>query len=128
MVSPWPTDGNIVSLAEITKRYGNIDYIALKNVLCPILIPLHTIDKNIIRLSGQNHYRASFSIKIDDTNRQLMQPGRTGKFVPKLYFDGGGWREIAKGRILEIDSITSIAKGEIYVGRAPKQVLKMALE
>lgn len=113
---------------DISKRYGNIDRYALKSVLCPILIPLHTMDKEIIKLSGQSHYRASFSIKINDENRQLMQPGRTGKFVPKSYFDGGPWREVAKGRILAVDHVNGIASGEIYVGSGPKQDLVMALD
>lgn len=117
-----------VFFRDISKCYGHIDRLALKSVLCPILVPLHNLDKNITKISKQSHYRASFSIVIDDNNRQLMQFGRTGKFVPKSYFDGSPWKEIAKGRILTIDYKQGIAHGEIYVGSGPKQDLIMALE
>jgi hypothetical protein len=112
---------------DISKRYGHIDRIALKSILCPILIPLHTLDKNIVKLPQQSHFKASFSILIDNNNRQLMQPGRTGKFVPASYFNGGPWKEIAKGRILVVNHLQGIAYGEVYVG-GPKQDLIMALE
>lgn len=101
---------------RIAKRYGGIDPQALGRVLCPILIPIHNLDKNIIKLPGQSHYRASFSILIRESWQELMQRGRTGKFVPKQYVNGGAWKEIAKGRIIDVDHEKGIASGEVYTG------------
>ncbi len=101
---------------KLAKRYSGTDPQALEKVLCPILIPIHSLDKTIVKLPGQSHYRASFSILINEPYRELMQRGRTGKFVPKQYVEGGPWREIAKGRIIDIDNEKNIATGEIYTG------------
>ncbi len=106
---------------RLTKRYGDVTPQALESILCPVLIPIRTIDKNIIKLSGQSHYRASFTISIDKECEDLVVPGRTGKFVPQSYEEGGVWREIAKGRILSVDRRAGIAKGEIYTGSASKK-------
>ena len=46
----------------------------------------------------------------------MLCRGRTGKFVPGNFADGGTWREIAKGRIIEVDAATRTAFGEIYTG------------
>ena len=103
-------------LKTITRRY-DADAEALTAVLCPILIPIKNLDKEIIKLPGQSHYRASFSIEIDAENWSVVQRGRTGKFVPAGYGGGDpGWREIAKGRFIDIDHTNNVAKGEIYVG------------
>jgi len=58
---------------KLTKRYGGVDPQALVKVLCPILIPMHSLDKTIIRLPGQSHYRASFSIKVEGEWKELIQ-------------------------------------------------------
>lgn len=112
---------------QLMKRYGGVEAEALVNVLCPVLIPIRGLDKTIVKLRGQSHYRASFTISIEDGWQQLMQRGRTGKFVPKAYVDGGPWREIAKGRIIDVDHQARVASGEVYVG-GPKQELQMALD
>lgn len=78
-------------------------------------------------MPGELHWRASFSVKITAENRSALQRGRTGKFVPAAYCDGGVWREIAKGRIIEVDLENKIAHGEIYTG-ARRQELEAALE
>ena len=113
-------------LQTLLKRYGGAEPEALKDVLCPALIPIHTLDKQIIKLPKQSHYRASFTILITDTNRQLMQLGRTGKFVPKEYVDGGVWREIAKGRVIALNFEKRLASGEVYIG-GNKAALEQAL-
>ncbi len=104
------------NLEALTKRYGGVSLEALTSVLSPALIPLHSLDLTIRRLPGQSHYRASFSIAVTDEINTLIVPGRTGKFVPASYVDGGSWREIAKGRILAIDLEANLAHGEVYTG------------
>jgi hypothetical protein len=106
---------------RLTKRYGDVTPDALEKILCPVLIPIHALDKAIHKVEGQIHYRANFTIKIDADCEDLVVPGRTGKFVPKAYNDGGVWREIAKGRILFVDRKAGIAEGEIYTGSASKR-------
>jgi len=106
---------------RLTKRYGDVTPDALESILCPVLIPIHTLDKTIHKVAGQSHYRADFTIKIDADCEDLVVPGRTGKFVPKTYKDGGVWREIAKGRILSVDRRAGVAEGEIYTGSASKK-------
>lgn len=100
----------------LTRRY-NADPQALISVLCPILLPIHTLDKNIHIVPGQTHARASFTVRITKENYGILVRGRTGKFVPAGYGSGeAGWCEIAKGRIIEIDEETGIASGEVYLG------------
>src|SRR2546428_10565804 len=83
---------------EITRRYGRPEPGALVAVLSPLLIPIHSLDKTIIKLGGQGHYRASFTLRVTPEYEEGMQRGRTGKVVPKAYaHDGCAWREIAKG-------------------------------
>jgi hypothetical protein len=106
---------------RLTKRYGDVTPDALESILCPVLIAIHTLDKTIYKVAGQSHYRSNFTIKIDADCEDLVVPGRTGKFVPKAYKDGGVWREIAKGRILSVDRQAGIAEGEIYSGSASKK-------
>ncbi|MFO0139195.1 MAG: hypothetical protein ACK535_14535, partial [Cyanobacteriota bacterium] len=100
----------------IQRRYGNALPDAFVDILCPLLIPIRTIDRQIIKLDGQTHYRASFTIDLTPQNRQIVCIGRTGKFVPKEFGLGGAWREIAKGRIIHLDQTEELAVGEIYVG------------
>jgi hypothetical protein len=52
-----------------------------------------------------------------------MIRGRTGKFVPKDYVSGGTWREIAKGRIIEVDYENGVA-AEVYIGRTKQELVK----
>jgi hypothetical protein len=104
-----------------TKRYGDVTPKALESILCPVLIPIQSLDKTIHKVAGQSHYRANFTIKIDADCEELVVPGRTGKFVPKAFKDGGVWREVAKGRILSVDRRAGVAEGEIYTGSASKK-------
>ena len=103
---------------------------ALVAVLCPLLIPIHTLDKTIFVAGGQKHARASFTIRLTDENIGVLVRGRTGKFVPASYGGGEpGWREIAKGRIIEVDYNSGIAEGEVYLGfGGDAQELKVAIE
>src|SRR5690349_11563197 len=101
---------------SITRRYGGADPQAFAKILTPILIPIRTLDKAVIKLPGQSHYRATFTLALTSENQQLMQRGRNGKFVPGAYVTAGTWREIAKGRIIDVDSIAKIATGEVYIG------------
>ena len=80
------------------------------------MVVINSIDKTVFKAQGQSHYRASFTILVTDENIQLMQRGMTGKFVPKSFADGGSWKEICKGRIIEVDLKKNIAHGEIYIG------------
>ena len=59
--------------------------------------------------------------------QQLLQRGRTGKFVPRSYTEGGPWREIAKGRIISVEREAGIANGEVYTGGG-RDALEKALE
>ena len=114
---------------KLSKRYHGMTPDSLQSILCPLLIPIKTIDYNIFRVSGQQHWRASFDIKITDEYYELMVIGRTGKFVSKSYALGTGvWSEIAKGRIIDIDYSAGIAHGEIYTGNSSKTALETALK
>lgn len=108
------TDRNVV--AELSRRYQGATIDALASVLCPLLIPMESLDKTIERREGENHWRASFTIKLTDENRIVVTRGRTGKFVPGDKFGPANWKELAKGRILSVDHSAGIAQGEIYVG------------
>lgn len=111
------TDNFAYKFALLTRRYAGATPESLIAVLCPLLIPIETLDKEIIKLSGQTHYRASFTININDNNRSIVQVGRTGKFVPSNYGSGApGWKEIAKGRIIRVDPVNETAYGEVYTG------------
>jgi hypothetical protein len=77
---------------------------------------MESLDKTIKKLPGQSHYRASFTARITEENQTVLQVGRTGKFIPSSSSVGGAWREIAKGRITEVDGASGIAHGEIYTG------------
>lgn len=104
-------------LHELMRRYQGATPDALVAILCPLLIPIQTLDKTVIRLAGQNHYRASFSVAVTPETEIVLQVGMTGKFVPAAYATGEGvWREIAKGRIIEVDQAQGTANGEVYTG------------
>ncbi len=98
------------------RRYGGATSEGFLAVLCPLLIRVHALDPTITKLSGQSHWRASFSVQLTDANRSVLVRGRTGKFVPPDFAHGGAWREIAKGRIIELDETAGLARGEVYTG------------
>ena len=100
----------------LTRRY-TADPEALIAVLCPLLVPLHALDKKVFIVPGQSHARASFTVKVTNETSGVLVRGRTGKFVPAAYGGGEpGWREIAKGRIIDVDDAAGIAHGEVYLG------------
>ncbi|TAY81975.1 hypothetical protein [Rhizobium ruizarguesonis] len=100
----------------LTRRYS-VSPEALVAVLCPILMPIKSLDKKIIKVPGEAHFRATFTAEITKDNRGVAARGRTGKFVPFLYGTGQpGWREIAKGRIIEVLPNENLVIGEVYVG------------
>lgn len=102
----------------LTSRYKGADATAFLQVISPIMIPIHTLDKTVYKVQGQSHNRASFSVLIDENNYEILTKGRTGKFVPKAYVEGGEavWNEIAKGRIIDVNYNSGIASGEVYTG------------
>lgn len=113
---------------NLCKRYHGMTAESLQHILCPMLVPISKIDKTVFKVPGQQHWRASFEIEIDDTYSELMTVGRTGKFVPNSYVNGSGiWNEIAKGRIINVDWTNGIAYGEIYTGNSSKADLEAAL-
>ena len=111
---------------ELSKRYRGVEPEALVAVMCPLLVPIRSIDRNVHKVAGQSHWRASFSLELDEVNSSVVQVGRTGKFVPNAYHTGEAWREIAKGRITDLDVVNGIAHGEIYNG-STKSKLEEAL-
>ena len=105
----------------LTRRYTATPE-ALIAVLCPLLVPIHTLDKKVYVAEGQSHARASFTARVTNETSGVLVRGRTGKFVPASYGEGEpGWREIAKGRIIDVDGRTGIAAGEIYLGFGGKE-------
>lgn len=112
---------------KLLRRYAGATPEAFIDVLCPILLPIHSIDKIIFKEERQSHYRASFTVAISEANKTILSRGRTGKFVPGLFEKAGVWREIAKGRFIDIDVATGLASGEIYTG-ARKFDLEQAIE
>lgn len=120
------------AIAQIRKRYGKVDLDALVAVLCPILIPIGDLDRTVFNrgegVTG-THWRARFSVTVTPQSRQIVQPGRTGKFVPRGYATGSEpWKEIAKGRILTVDPIADVAYGEVYIGGGSKALVQQAVD
>jgi hypothetical protein len=104
------------AMKMLTRRY-TAEPEALVAVLCPLLVPIHTLDKKIFIVEGQTHARASFTVRVNGETSGVLVRGRTGKFVPASYGGGEpGWREIAKGRIISVDTKKGIAEGEVYLG------------
>jgi hypothetical protein len=104
------------AMKMLTRRYTAAPE-ALIAVLCPLLVPINTLDKTIFVAMGQTHARASFTVRVNAETSGVLVRGRTGKFVPAAYGGGEpGWREIAKGRIIDVDNATGIAHGEVYLG------------
>lgn len=101
----------------LTRRYGDLKPEALIKVLCPLHVKMNSVDRTVFRLDDQNHWRASFDILLTPDNEEIIVVGRTGKFVPAAHVEAGApWKEIVKGRIIEVDTVHGLAKGEIYVG------------
>src|SRR5262245_30148742 len=91
------------AMKMLTRRYKAAPQ-ALIAVLCPLLVPIHTLDKKLFVVPGQKHLRASFTVRVTAESSGVLVRGRTGKFVPASYGGGEpGWREIAKGRIIDVD-------------------------
>lgn len=100
----------------LTRRYA-ADPAALTAVLCPLLVPISSLDKTVHILPGQKHARATFTAQLTEENYSVLVRGRTGKFVPAGYASGEpGWREIAKGRIINVGESAGSVEGEVYLG------------
>jgi hypothetical protein len=113
MVEKLPLDA---AMKMLMRRY-QAEPEALIAVLCPLLVPIHSLDKTIFVTDGQAHARASFTVRLSDENVGVLVRGRTGKFVPASYGGGDpGCREIAKGRIIEVNYESGFAEGEVYLG------------
>jgi len=112
---------------RLLRRYTGATPESIVEVLCPTLIRIKSLDKEIIKLPTQAHYRASFNVDLTNENIELIVRGRTGKFVPGDFDKGGVWREIAKGRFIQVDYERGVAEGEIYTG-GPKANLIASLD
>ena len=114
----------------LMRRYIGSSIESLVAVLCPLLIPIRTLDKRVFRMDGQGHYRASFTVEVTYENQVVLQRGRTGKFVPGGFGVNPNvfWKEIAKGRIIEMDTVARVASGEVYTGSSTKRKLESALD
>ena len=51
---------------DLCKRYHGMTADSLQHILCPMLVPISKIDKTVVKLPGQQHWRASFEIQIDE--------------------------------------------------------------
>ena len=116
------------NVATLIRRYNGATLESLMAVLCPLLIPIRTLDRNVFKVPGQGHFRASFTVALTEENRAVLQRGRTGKFIPGGFGVQADviWREIAKGRIIQVDADNGIASGEVYSGSS-RQHLEAAL-
>lgn len=110
----------------LTRRYGEVEPETLIKVLCPLHLQIRTIDRTIERVGTL--WRASFSLEVTDESREVLQVGRTGKFIPASHLAGGAWREIAKGRVTHLSEDRAVAFGEIYLGGGGKAELAAVLE
>lgn len=111
----------------LIRRYGDIQPEALIKVLCPLHVDIENLDKRVFKVPGQSHWRASFTTIVNEESRGAITVGRTGKFVPRAHLSGAPWKELAKGRILNVDPQTGVADGEVYVGSG-KRNLELALQ
>ena len=113
---------------NILKRYQGMSEEAFKNIFCPTLIPIYKIVNNVFLMPGQQHWRASFQIEVKEEYSELIAEGREGTFVSAAYVAGEGeWKNLAKGRIINVDRENKIAYGEILFGNT-KEELEAALE
>ncbi|MBX7442918.1 MULTISPECIES: hypothetical protein [unclassified Arthrobacter] len=111
----------------LTRRYGDVSPEALIKVLCPMHVPIATLDKTIHKLPGQQHWRATFTAAITSESQSVLSVGRTGKFIAAGHLNGAAWKEVAKGRILSISSDGKTAIGEVYVG-SKRSDLELAVQ
>lgn len=118
----------MTDLSSLLRRYAGASEASLSAVLCPLLIPVSDLDRTVFKAAGQSHWRATFSVEINDENYSALQVGRTGKFLPAESQAGGGWREIAKGRIIEVDEAAAVAHGEVYVGGSKAKLVDAVAE
>ena len=126
------SDRSVEALAQsferIMRRYGQgAKPESFISVLCPLLVPIRSLKKEVIKLPKQSHWRASFTLELTPENQGVLVRGRTGKFVPGDYGAQGKWREIAKGRVVDVDRANGVVSGEVYTG-ARKGDLLLALE
>ena len=113
---------------NILKRYQGMSEEAFRAILCPTLIPIKKIVNNVFLMPGQQHWRASFQIEIKEEYADLITETREGIFVPSSYALGEGeWKNLAKGRIINVDSENHTAYGEILFGNT-KEELEEALQ
>ena len=120
---------NYEALVKIMlKRYQGMSEEAFLAIFCPRLIPIKKIVNNVFLMPGQQHYRASFQIEIKEEYADLITETREGIFVPSSYAVGEGeWKNLAKGRIINVDRQNNIAYGEILFGNT-KEELEEALK
>ena len=109
----------------LTRRYRGSSIDSLMAVLCPLLIPIRTLDRTVLRVEGQSHYRASFTVEINSENQVVLQRGQTGKFIPGGFGSDPTviWKEIAKGRVIEVNANAGLATGEVYTGGSQKKLV-----
>ena len=114
-------------LDTLTRRYSGSSIESLIAVLCPLLIPIRSLDKTVLKVEGQGHYRASFTVDVTDESQVVLQRGQTGKFVPGGFGSDPAvlWKEIAKGRIIEVDASAGIASGEVYTGGSRQKLVSV---
>ena len=116
-----------ILVKNILKRYQGMREEAFESIFCPRVIPIKKIVNNIFLMPGQQHWRASFQIEIKEEYEDLIQVGREGTFVPASYAKGEGeWKNLAKGRIINVDRENRIAYGEVLFGNT-KEELEAAL-
>ena len=114
----------------LTRRYSGSSIESLVAVMCPLLIPIRSLDKTVFKVVGQGHYRASFTVAVTEESQVVLQRGRTGKFVPAGFGVDADviWREIAKGRIIQVDADTGLASGEVYTGGSCQKLVSALQE
>ena len=116
-----------ILVKNILKRYQGMREEAFESIFCPRVIPIKKIVNNVFLMPGQQHWRASFQIEIKEEYEDLIQVGREGTFVPASYAKGAGeWKNLAKGRIINVDRENGIAYGEVLFGNT-KEELEVAL-
>ena len=120
---------NYEALVKIMlKRYQGMSEEAFLAIFCPRLIPIKKIVNNVFLMPGQQHYRASFQLEMKEEYADLITETREGIFVPSSYAVGEGeWKNLAKGRIINVDRQNHIAYGEILFGNT-KEELEEALK
>lgn len=119
-------DNQIIN--TILNRYRGMTREAFQAIFCPTLIPVYKIVKNVFLMPGQQHFRASFQIQIKEEYADLIMENREGVFVSSAYAKGEAeWKNLAKGRIINVDRENGIAYGEILFGNT-KEELEEALE